>query len=83
MKINFRDADNNEYVATTYTDNAFDYIQTIKEVKTFTILSVDDDDETVYRNMKYVDSDMVIDTTVENPLLEGNILINVWVEDYV
>ena len=81
MKINFRDVDN-KYIATTYTDNAFDYIQAIKEVETFTMLSVDDNDETIYRNMKYVDSDIVIDTTVENPL-ERNILINVWVEDYV
>lgn len=82
MKINFRDADDNKYIATTYTDNAFDYIRAIKEVETFTMLSVDDNDETIYRNMKYVDSDIVIDTTVENPL-ERNILINVWVEDYV
>ena len=81
MKINFRDVDN-KYIATTYTDNAFDYIRAIKEVETFTMLSVDDNDETIYRNMKYVDSDIVIDTTVENPL-ERNILINVWVEDYV
>jgi hypothetical protein len=76
------ESNDNEYIATTYTDNAFDCIQTIKEVETFTMLSVDENDETVYRNMKYVDSDIVIDTTVENPL-ENNILVNVWVEDYV
>ena len=82
MKINFRDADDNKYIATTYTDNAFDCIRVIKEIGTFTMLDVDDDNETTYRNMKYVDFNIVIDTTTDNSLCE-NILIDVWVEDNV
>ncbi len=69
MKVVFRDS-KNDYVATTYVDDASDYIKTLKEVKAVTFM----DEYNV--DYEYVDSTVAVDVGAEYSY------VVVWVKKY-